>query len=387
MMQNKGVTYLLGLVGFTTVVCGICPWAAAAPHCSMEYCMPGPDGTLYCVDYQGGTSVGPPGAPTKLIGLAEFLDDMEESLADSMAEIGPLALDLGEPFYLTAQPEMEASSVVSLYDPFGGLATGFSNVKAYPNSGNVALDLELTEGEITRILDQVLSLTDGVLTNLGTLMIDDGSGQITVLTGGWTYSSAGGVVVNPDSDPGFIDALGGMLLVPDVRSRGFGLHTIVTFIGNVVRMGVGYLLDLFVPYTPPTYCLGPSIFDGSGQSCEDVDISCRDRLGEMCEMIHSLPGVTTAFKKCMKGRCACGGSFRDRLQISCASFDDCGPCSVWGVPAAGCNLGGSQTWYCYEHPFSCVCVNTVFHEMSHACGTMHRMDYWQAGECIPGDEA
>ena len=34
MMQNKGVTYLLGLVGFTTVVCGICPWAAAAPHCS-----------------------------------------------------------------------------------------------------------------------------------------------------------------------------------------------------------------------------------------------------------------------------------------------------------------------------------------------------------------
>ena len=136
----------------------------------------------------------------------------------------------------------------------------------------------------------------------------------------------------------------------------------------------------------PSYCLGPSIYDGSGQSCEDVDIPCRDRLGDMCEMIHSLPGVTTAFKKCMKGRCACGGSVHDRLQISCAPPDDCGPCSVWGGFAAGCNLGGSQIWYCQTDPTLCRCANTVFHEMSHACGTMHTMEYWQTGMCVPGDE-
>ena len=39
---------------------GVSPWARAMPRCSMEDCMPGPDGMLYCVNFEGGTSGGPP---------------------------------------------------------------------------------------------------------------------------------------------------------------------------------------------------------------------------------------------------------------------------------------------------------------------------------------
>ena len=152
-------------VGFgcflATATCGIGPRAGAAPHCDMEHTRVGLDGVLYCVEYEGGAGVSVPEVPADFISLTEFLDDMEEGLADSMAQTGALALEVGEPFYLVARPQMEASSVVSVYDPFGGLATGFSDVKAYSNSGDVAFNLELTEGEITRIrmaLPSILSL-------------------------------------------------------------------------------------------------------------------------------------------------------------------------------------------------------------------------------------
>ena len=225
-------------------------------------------------------------------------------------------------------------------------------------------------------------------------MIDDGSGQITILTGGWTYSSAGGAVVAPDSDPGFVDALGEMFLVPDLGGRGWSFRTFVNVLVNLIRAPVGYLLDLLIPYTPPTYCLGPSIYDGSGQSCEDVDIPCRDVLGETCELIDSLPGVTNAFKQCMKGRCDCGGSFHDRLRVSCAPSDDCGPCSFWDVMAGGCaHCGGSQIWYCLDtsaHPDldDCDCIDVIFHEMSHACGALdqtyesYRIGWWFRDQCL-----
>lgn len=120
-----------------------------------------------------------------------------------------------------------------------------------------------------------------------------------------------------------------------------------------------------------------------------VDIPCADKLGEMCEKIDDLPGVSTAFKQCMKGRCACGGSSFSRLEITCDDQDSCGPCAALG-DAGGCSLGGSQMWYCGpvdDEDQECLCVNIIFHEMSHACGALdqtgesYRIGSWFEDQC------
>ena len=245
MTQRKSTGLLVSVV-LATATFGIGPKVRAAPHCDMEHTRVGLDGVLYRVEYEGGAGASTPEVPAELISLTEFLDGMEEALADSVAETGDVpGLDVGEPFYLVAQPEMEASSVVALPDHLGGVATGAADIKAYPNSGSAALTLELTEGEITRILDQVLSRTDGVLTSWGTLMIDDGSRQITTLTGRWTYSQAEGAVVAPNSDPGFIDALAAMLLVSDDEARREADCPHPVPRGNADRQPASKLVDRF----------------------------------------------------------------------------------------------------------------------------------------------
>mgnify|MGYP001618894169 CR=1 FL=1 len=149
---------------------------------------------------------------------------------------------------------------------------------------------------------------------------------------------------------------------------GFNLGDLLTQIANIIQMVIDYILDLFVPYTPPEpgTCTGPSISDATGQSCNGVNIPCKDRLNEMCEGLDDLPGVSVAFKKCMKGRCGCGGSRHKRAKVSCAGVYTCGPCR--GTPAGGCSINGTRIWYCTTTSNVCDCANTVFHEMSHSCG-------------------
>lgn len=91
------------------------------------------------------------------------------------------------------------------------------------------------------------------------------------------------------------------------NSAALTLGDILTFLGNVATMAVNYLLDLLIPYTPPTACDGPFIYDGAEQSCADVNIPCAADLSEMCLNIDDLTQVSNAFKQCMGGRCGCGG--------------------------------------------------------------------------------
>jgi len=92
-------------------------------------------------------------------------------------------------------------------------------------------------------------------------------------------------------------------------------------------------------------------------------------------MLHhkSMPGVSMAFRKSMKGRFGCGGSSHPRLRVTCASASDCGPC---GGGAGGCNILGSTIWYCQAPTLQrCRCIDTVFHEASHSCGIGHSLEY------------
>jgi len=295
-------------------------------------------------------------------------------------------LNVGEPYYLTSQPQMESSSDIFIYQDETLLATGFTTVVADPTTGSVDLVVELTEAGVTRTLEQLISLADGVLTTWGTMTIDDGANPPSVLAGGWIYSVEDGLQLDPDTDAGFVDAAAAMIHVPDVGGRGFSLGAIFSWIGNVANMGINYILDIFTPYTPPTTCLGPVIYDGAGQSCEGVDIPCKDDLGDMCETLDGLTGVSVAFKKCMKGRCGCGGSNHRRARISCDDDTDCGPCRT-GPSYSGCSLGGSRIWYCNDTDSACLCDWSVFHEMSHGCGaldstgTAESIGEWFHDEC------
>jgi len=125
--------------------------------------------------------------------------------------------------------------------------------------------------------------------------------------------------------------------------------------------------------------LGPKILDGSGESCDGVDIPCREDLDDVALYLNDLPGVSTAFKKCMKGRLGCGGSSFRRLRVKCDDVDSCGPCAPLqeciNNGCLGCNLGGSTLFYCIKATTSdCECVQTVLHEASHSCGTLDRED-------------
>jgi len=99
-----------------------------------------------------------------------------------------------------------------------------------------------------------------------------------------------------------------------------------------------------------------------------------------------LPHVTTAFRKCMKGRFGCGGSSHPRLRVTCASASNCGPC---GGGAGGCNILGSTLWYCPSPTIKrCQCIDTMFHEASHSCGILHSAEYLQLRTCqVPNERA
>lgn len=303
----------------------------------------------------------------KLVVLTQFLDDMEQVLVSGVTNAGA-HVNIGEPYQLLHSPQLEGSTDITLFDESGVLAGGFAHVVAEPLTGGVNFVLELTEGEITRTLEQELSLEDGVLTSWGVLIVAEGPSS-TPLPGGWQYDELGGVMIDPDSDPAFASELAAMLHVPETPGRGFSLGGIFSFIGNVVGMVINYVIDIFIPYTPPVVCSGPSIYNGGGQSCEGANIACEDKLSQACGMINDLPGVSTGFRQCMKGRCGCGGSSFGRARMGCANSTDCGPCvPPPGVSYGGCSLAGAEIWYCDDTPICPNCIQSIFHELSHGCG-------------------
>ena len=96
---------------------------------------------------------------------------------------------------------------------------------------------------------------------------------------------------------------------------------------------------------------------------------------ELYDKSGTVSHASTAFKKCMKGRCGCGGSSFPRARISCDDVATCGPCGFFD-PAGGCSAFGARIWYCQQpNSDACsVCADTVFHELAHACGQLDDPD-------------
>jgi len=189
----------------------------------------------------------------------------------------------------------------------------------------------------------------------------------TVLEGGWLYA-AGMIVETSGTAPAFSFEVASMLHTVPVgmgaARAGFSLGDLGSLIGNFLSMLIHYWQDARIPYTPPEDCTGPTVT----ASCEVGDLPCRYDIDDVCVAgIDAIPGVSTAFKKCMKGRCGCGGSTFPPIRITCADSSQCGPCGFWGE-TYGCNLGGTTEWYRDPRPDPCDCANTLFHEMSHTCG-------------------
>ena len=275
-------------------------------------------------------------------------------------------VNLGEPVIQT-EPTMEGESEIILSDEFGPFAGGTAVVTVDSTGREVRAVVEITEDAVTRTFEQTVWGIGQTLFVRGTITFEDG----TALSGGWTYSAAEGVVEDPDCDPGFSEEVAGMFHVGYIGGGGaapvfLALEDLLTLIGNILKMIVNFILDALIPYEPPESCDGPIIQN----SCEPGDVPCRDDIAGLCKAaIDDIPGVSNAFKKCMKGRCGCGGSTFPAIRITCAESADCGPCAVYGT-THGCNLAGTEIWYCDPTEFVCPCANRVFHEMSHTCGQL-----------------
>lgn len=306
-----------------------------------------------------------------LYNLVDALSDMEDGLAETVT--GSCArLEVGPPTPQACGPDMGAISYAALYENGELVSNGSVTLTAHPTQGTGDLVVQLSEGGFRDwTLTQTVRLEGGAVRLWGTIERTQVLQVPTIRSGGWSYSAGGGAQEDPDSEPGFHDdaALMFRCTAGGAAAAAFNLADLLTLIANIIQMAINYVLDLFIPYTPPLpgTCTGPSISDGAGQSCENVDIPCADGLAEMCESVGDIPGVSVAFKKCMKGRCGCGGSRHPRANVSCAGVYTCGPCTD-PLGAWGCNLLGSQIWYCNPNANMCDCVETIFHEMSHACG-------------------
>ena len=311
--------------------------------------------------------------------LVGLIGQMERDLSAAGLPGVETGVNLGEPVIQT-EPTMQGESWIILSDEFGPFAGGTAVVTVDSVGREVRAVVEITEDAVTRTFEQTVWGIGQTLFVRGTITFEDG----TALSGGWTYSAAEGVVEDGDCDPGFSDEVAAMFHVGYVGGGGaapvfLALEDLLTLIGNILKMIVNYILDAFIPYEPPESCDGP-IIEGS---CEPGDVYCQDDIAGFCEAgIDDIPGVSNAFKKCMKGRCGCGGSTFPRTRITCADSSDCGPCAAFGN-AGGCNIAGATVWYCDATDDPCECANVVFHEMSHACGALDdpNCDTSQLGVC------
>ncbi len=268
------------------------------------------------------------------------LSDMESQLGWSGIAGAGAGVRVTEPVFL-ADP-MQVAAGVEITDEFGVLGTGSISVILDSARREARVSILITEGETTRWLELVMYGFSGGLVVQGVMSFDDGS----ELSGGWIYSSVSGAVVEtPGSDAGFAASVSDMLHTGPAgfsAAVGFSLGDGINLIGNITSLIIHYLLDSFIPYTAPTSCTGPTL----ASTCDPGDVPCQDQISGLCESsIDAIPDVSDAFKKCMKGRCGCGGSTFPTIRLTCAESSDCGPCGGFGDPG-GCNIGGQTEWYC-----------------------------------------
>ncbi|MCH7884391.1 MAG: hypothetical protein IIC01_03990 [Planctomycetes bacterium] len=323
--------------------------------------------------------------------LVDALVNMESDLAPTLGAVSG-QLQTGVPTLTPVGSLIDTSAPADLFE--GGLIVASGQVDTTVDicAGTVDFVLPLTEGALTRTLTQHVSLNVDVVTLFGTLSFSDGS---PTLNGGWLYDEINGALAHPDSDPTFHDEVAIMLHAQSATAGGqFGLGNILAGIGTITSMLINYVRDWFVPYTPPVTCDGPAIENAPGESCDGVNVPCEQELPETCSSVGDIPDVSIGFRKCMKGRCACGGSNFPQVSFRCDPASDCGVC---GSGAWGCNLpGGSVASYCLDDPqfnTPCNCANIMFHEMSHGCGTndrddgstydAYRIGNWFGAQCIP----
>jgi hypothetical protein len=269
--------------------------------------------------------------------------------------------------------------------------TGWVSVTTADGSGAVGLQIVTTfdDGVVGPdpqwTLNQTMRLNGEELTFTGSINVVEPSGNSYTLAGGWTYSATGGPMFDPSSDLEFQNTLGNMLAFdpPVVAGGGAPPGALLSIPANAATMTLNYLRDSRRAYTAPTHCNGPIYQDGSGQSCEDVNIPCQAKIPDIALLIDAMTDVSPAFKKCMKGRFGCGGSYRRQLRIRCDDSSSCGACGS----AGGCNLMGRDIWYCSVNSDPCHCAMVVFHEAAHSCGIGHSLQYYlPGGGCSVPDE-
>lgn len=298
--------------------------------------------------------------------LTNYLYNVEAALSAELAA-DPVEgrLQAGLPTSLAGGTNPTGSLPLELHVLGAAVATGQANMTWHEGDEYMEYTFVLVEGDVTRTLEQTMTVVNGVMEVWGTLtVVDAAMQQTTVITGGWTYSSTSGPVEDPASEEGFLEEVAEMFHAypPGPLAAGLpSLPSIITGIGNGLSMLINYFRDLFIKYTPPTSCSGPSFTS----SCDGSPVPCQDSLGEACLLIDDLTQVSTAFKKCMKGRCGCGGSSFGRVSFTCDDDSSCGPC---GSGVVGCSLLGVAAWYCEDSNNACDCIRVAMHEMSHACG-------------------
>jgi len=343
--------------------------------------LPDPDLTNPCDPLEGDCDPSPPGDPTQYLDpLSDAVSAMHDDLLANWFQSGVCGqVEQSEPVVTQVGDFLSASgsfAIFSLVDA-AYLGIGTTEVTANLNTPGVDVLMETTDedpvtpsGPSRRwTLTMTVSVSQGTVYMWGTLdYIRFIPLETATYTGGWTYSPTTGPLENPASDPGFHSEVENIFGCQTTVAGAHSIGSILSLVGNGIGMWLNYLRDLYRPYTAPSTCLGPSIANGSGQSCDGVDIPCADDLSEVSTYLDDLTGVSTQFKKCLKGRLGCGGSSFPRLRITCADSDSCGPCSY--TDAAGCNIGGTAIWYCSPTANPCQCANTVFHEAAHSCGAL-----------------
>jgi putative flippase GtrA len=324
--------------------------------------------------------------------LGDALGNMDEGLSAYFeAEDLPANLEIEEPVVT----ESGVSVALFVYDSGGQARAGTASAGCGDGGGTTALTVNVTNDNGGGGFNQRWTLTVDAWVDGDTIyfFVDlehesipsnaagGGVASVTVYHGGWTYSDATGPLEAAGSDAGFHDQAAAMFNLAAASNaataQAISLSTVLQFLSNVAQLLANYTLDRFVAWSAPTTCFAPQI----RSSCNNVNVSCSSgqTLKELCKKIGNIPDVSQAFKKCMKGRCACGGSYHPRLRVEC---DTDGTCNVCGSGAGGCNNGGTSMWYCQpESASNCICVDTIFHEMSHACGAVHNQQYWQDGFC------
>ena len=327
-----------------------------------------------CVDAFKGLPywyAGPAGNET-IANVLQMLGAMNDDLAGGTTPLETFGAEpkIGVPTVATTANDIVAVGTIDFFQGYDVVASGTSTVTVDFCTGEVSLETVVSDGATTWTLVQSVSLNADILSLWGFVQVNGGA----MLPGGWDYSTATGAVLNPGSDPAFAGEVESMFQIAPGSTAAATLSAgaVAGAVSSILQMIINYIKDQSIPYTPPVSCLGPKILNGSGQSCAGVNILCANRLAEMCTSINDLPNVSIAFKKCMKGRCGCGGSNHKRLEVACDFVGDCGVCPSY---ADGCNLpGGSRMSYCEDMRYGCTCANLIFHEMSHGCGTNDRKD-------------